>query len=368
MNKDVSIVSLRERPELAEEAITYAHQNWSFLSKHYESAVRESVKAEGIFPLAYVLVKKEKMIGFFVLQETDVVEGKGLSPWITLVFVDESERGNNLIRDILLHGRRKCGELGFDKVYLCTNHIGLYEKYGFREIGLDLFEWGGPAKLYENDTIKDSGKISKKMSSTKELYLIEALRLFADKGYEAVGVVEISKAVGCTTSALYKHFAGKKALYDAILELGERSFGENMTRLKVNFLDYTHEEKENIIAMTEEEQIGMVKELFQAVAEGEYPRLFRKLMLVEQFKHPELGHLYNKRYVTTQTKSFECLMRIWMEGGVIKPLDPHILAVQYVSPIIVAISVFDREPRRKNELLQLLEAHVKQFNKVYRIS
>ena len=32
--------------------------------------------------------------------------------------------------------------------------------------------------------------------STKEAYLLEALRLFADKGYEAVGVVEIAKAVG----------------------------------------------------------------------------------------------------------------------------------------------------------------------------
>lgn len=203
--------------------------------------------------------------------------------------------------------------------------------------------------------------------STKEAYLLEALRLFADKGYEAVGVVEIAKAVGCTTSALYKHFSGKKALFEAILEMGEESFHYNMLKLKINFSDYTEEEKKELIEMTEEEQVNMVKELFLAVAEGEYPRLFRKLLTVEQFKHPELGSLYTERYVTTQVKSFECLMRIWTESGIMRSMNPHIMALQFVSPVIVLIGVFDREPERKEELLQLLEDHVKQFNEIYRI-
>lgn len=215
---------------------------------------------------------------------------------------------------------------------------------------------------------KDSGKNTKEISSTKQSYLMEALRLFADKGYEAVGVVEISKAVGCTTSALYKHFAGKKALYDAILQMGEDAFSRNMSRLKTNFSDYTEEQKKALITMTEEEQITMIKELFLAVAEGEYPRLFRKLMMVEQFKHPELGQLYNQRYIAMQFHSFESLMQIWIESGVVKPMDPYLMAVQYTSPIIVTIEIFDREPEKREELLQLLENHIRQFNKVYRLS
>lgn len=218
----------------------------------------------------------------------------------------------------------------------------------------------------KKDILKDSGKNTKEISSTKQSYLMEALRLFADKGYEAVGVVEISKAVGCTTSALYKHFAGKKALYDAILKVGEDAFRRNMSQLKLDFSSYTEEEKKALIAMTEEEQIRMVQELFLAVAEGEYPRLFRKLMMVEQFKHPELGRLYNQRYITMQFHSFESLMQIWIESGIVKPLNPYFMAVQYTCPIIVAIEEFDREPERREELLQMLENHVRQFNMVYR--
>lgn len=79
---------------------------------------------------------------------------KDLSPWIALLFIDEIERGQALGSVLLEHARRVAGKLGFNNVYLATDHICYYEKCGFREIGLDNFEWGRPTKLYENDTIK----------------------------------------------------------------------------------------------------------------------------------------------------------------------------------------------------------------------
>ena len=55
-------------------------------------------------------------------------------------------------------------------------------------------------------------------TSTKEKILNESLRLFAKKGYGAVGVAEIADAVGIKAPSLYKHFTGKKAIFDAIIE------------------------------------------------------------------------------------------------------------------------------------------------------
>ncbi|MNN87264.1 hypothetical protein D3C81_2047940 [compost metagenome] len=52
------------------------------------------------------------------------------------------------------HARKLVGQLGYAKVYITTDHILYYEKYGFREIGLDNFEWGRPTKIYEHDTIE----------------------------------------------------------------------------------------------------------------------------------------------------------------------------------------------------------------------
>lgn len=44
--------------------------------------------------------------------------------------------------------------------------------------------------------------------ATKEKFLIGALRLFAEKGYDAVSVAEIASAVGVTAPALYNAILG----------------------------------------------------------------------------------------------------------------------------------------------------------------
>lgn len=60
---------------------------------------------------------------------------------------------------------------------------------------------------------------------TRERILDNALRLFADRGYEAtsIGEIEIAAGLAPRSGALYKHFASKRALIDAAL--AER-FGE----------------------------------------------------------------------------------------------------------------------------------------------
>ena len=43
----------------------------------------------------------------------------------------------------------------------------------------------------------------KRSDTTKDLFLIEALRLFSKNGYEAVSVSQIADAVGCSAPALW---------------------------------------------------------------------------------------------------------------------------------------------------------------------
>ncbi|WP_186005559.1 hypothetical protein [Clostridium sp. DL-VIII] len=54
---------------------------------------------------------------------------------------------------LLEHGRRIVGSLGYNKVYLTTDHIQFYEKYGFSEIGLDITLSGRPTKVYEKSVL-----------------------------------------------------------------------------------------------------------------------------------------------------------------------------------------------------------------------
>src|SRR5512145_126046 len=54
------------------------------------------------------------------------------------------------------------------------------------------------------------------MDTTRDRILDEALRLFAARGYEAVGVQDICEASGITKPTLYYHFGSKEGLLSAL--------------------------------------------------------------------------------------------------------------------------------------------------------
>ena len=60
--------------------------------------------------------------------------------------------------------------------------------------------------------------------NTKELILLEALKLFADKGYEGVSVRDIAAEVGIRQSSLYKHFESKQDIFNTLVETMKNRF------------------------------------------------------------------------------------------------------------------------------------------------
>ncbi|MEV0032829.1 TetR/AcrR family transcriptional regulator [Nocardia sp. NPDC050793] len=64
--------------------------------------------------------------------------------------------------------------------------------------------------------------------ATRHALLRESKRLFATKGYGAVGLSEIVAATGVTKGALYHNFAGKAELFRAVLEQVQQEVGERV--------------------------------------------------------------------------------------------------------------------------------------------
>ena len=77
-----------------------------------------------------------KVAGFATFTEKDELPGQyDFTPFIGFVFVDGLYRGRRLseimIQSIISYAK----ELGYEKVYIMSGEIGLYEKYGFVKLG-----------------------------------------------------------------------------------------------------------------------------------------------------------------------------------------------------------------------------------------
>ena len=54
-------------------------------------------------------------------------------------------------------------------------------------------------------------------TNTRERILDAALDLMSERGYGAVSVRDLADAVGIKGASLYKHFAGKREAFDALI-------------------------------------------------------------------------------------------------------------------------------------------------------
>ncbi len=90
-------------------------------------------------------------------------------------------------------------------------------------------------------------------------------------------------------------------------------------------------------------------------------------MLVEQFNMPELSALYNERYINLQIMHYAKILKAMMDKGLYVQGDPEILATAYYSPVLVQLEYCDRNPEAEENALKVIERHIREFNRIYRI-
>jgi GNAT superfamily N-acetyltransferase len=154
LSNDVRIISLEDNPAYRQPLIDYVEKSGIGWLKPFTAVVDEVFWNKNPLPQCHIMLKGNKIIGYYQLVNLELIMRKDLSPWITCVFIEPEERGQRLSSALLENGRTIAGKLGYPKVYLTTDHILFYERYGFREIGLDKFITGRPTKIYEHDAIR----------------------------------------------------------------------------------------------------------------------------------------------------------------------------------------------------------------------
>ena len=121
------------------------------------------------------------------------------------------------------------------------------------------------------------------MKTSKENMLLVALRLFAQKGYEATSIFDIAHELQITKGAIYKHFKNKQDILDAIISKME----ENDQRFAEQFIMPIHvlslEELEAYQKVTMKQVIDFSLAMFTYWTEDEFASLFRKMLTIEQY-------------------------------------------------------------------------------------
>lgn len=181
--------------------------------------------------------------------------------------------------------------------------------------------------------------------TTKERILYESMKLFSVNGFEAVSIRTIAKEVNVTNSALYKHFATKQAIFDALVDFcKERYLGRCTEAVNVEIRG---------IEQMKEVCIGM----FRYQTQDEWIVMFRRMLLLEQFKNPKMADIYHEFFLeipmNRQCEIFQELIR----QGLMKDREPKVLAMELYAPFYMYHAVKHDE----KELLQLFEKHTEYF-------
>ena len=196
------------------------------------------------------------------------------------------------------------------------------------------------------------------MSVTREKILETALTLFAREGYAGTSMADIAGELGITKGALYRHYAGKRDIFESILRRMEERDAENAENNGVpaepigqGAASYRDTEIDSVIAYSEE--------MFRYWTQDPFASAFRRMLALEQYRDGEMARLYSQYIIGGPLKYMTDLFREMTARGCWREDDPMQLALEFYGPMTLLMAVADG-PDGGNAV-ELLRAHLRRF-------
>lgn len=146
----MEIISIRQNPEYKDQAVKYFQSKWATEQSLmvYEDCISNFITASNPLPQWYLLMNQGSIIGCAGLITNDFISRMDLYPWFCALYIEESYRGNGYGSLLIERAKEDTKTFGFSHLYLCTDHIGYYEKYGFSYLGVGYHPWGESSRIY----------------------------------------------------------------------------------------------------------------------------------------------------------------------------------------------------------------------------
>lgn len=133
----MKVINIKNDFNYLKEYARFCYLKWSNkekkLSEYIEYKVNKIQTDDKVISILG-LVDNSKLIGFISLFKYDGEEMKSLTPWYATMYIKKDYRGNGysrILNDAVLNEARK---LGYNKVYLKSDLVNYYEKFGAKYI------------------------------------------------------------------------------------------------------------------------------------------------------------------------------------------------------------------------------------------
>lgn len=145
------LISVREHPEQLEEIIAYFQARWATEDSRmvYDDCIRSCMTAKSPLPQWYVLMDGERIIAGAGLITNDFISRMDLMPWLCALYVEPEYRGKGLGGTLIRRCIEDAAGMGYENLYLCTDHVGYYERYGFEFLAEGYHPWGESSRIYK---------------------------------------------------------------------------------------------------------------------------------------------------------------------------------------------------------------------------
>ena len=151
MENDMIIIRKVDKDtETARKLLDFAeHFSWLEVKEHTVKVIRDWEFEDWETPFA--AMDGERIVGMATFAKTDYYPLPEVYPWISTIFVCEEYRVRRISEKLIEHANEYAKGLGFDRTYIPTDQIGLYDKYGYRYLRDIVNYANGTDRLYVKD-------------------------------------------------------------------------------------------------------------------------------------------------------------------------------------------------------------------------
>ena len=126
----VTYITLRERPELKDDAAQWFHQKWGVPVDAY-LACMDAYLANKTEYGWYLCLNGGNIVGGMGVIGNDFHDRKDLTPNVCAVYTEKDYRCRGIAGHLLGLVVKDMRSKGISPLYLVTDHVGFYERYGW---------------------------------------------------------------------------------------------------------------------------------------------------------------------------------------------------------------------------------------------